>query len=192
MTVGALVPGVSVFTVTSRTVSSGLRHGVFATAGIVTGDILFILVALFGLSILVDALGDHYVLLKYLGGAYLVFLGVVLWRSQTRARDPDTPVESSLLASFLAGLLITLSDQKAILFYLGFFPAFLDLSQLTFLDTGIIILLATVTVGGTKLGYAMMADQARTLFQNPAALKRLNMAAGSVLLGAGIYLLIRA
>jgi len=53
--------------------------------------------------------------------------------------------------------MITLGDQKAILFYLGFFPAFLDLVAMSALDTAVILLVTTVAVGGVKLAYAGMA-----------------------------------
>ncbi|HBE31774.1 MAG TPA: hypothetical protein DD990_10685, partial [Cyanobacteria bacterium UBA11368] len=56
--------------------------------------------------------------------------------------ETEEVVKSSLLSSFMTGLLITLADQKAILFYFGFFPAFLDISKISYLDTGIIIAIA--------------------------------------------------
>ena len=159
MVILAAVPSVSVLMVTARSASRGFIHGVFTTIGIVTGDIFFILIAIFGLVLLAEAMGNTIVLIKYLGGAYLIFLGINFWWNKTKTENDVDASESSLLSSFLAGLLITLADQKAILFYLGFFPAFLDLSAITFLDTGIITGIVIVAVGGVKLGYAYMADR---------------------------------
>jgi threonine/homoserine/homoserine lactone efflux protein len=78
MVVGALIPSVSVITVSARSAASGFIHGVFTTMGIVVGDILFILLAILGLSVLAETLGSLFVLVKYLGSAYLIWLGIAL------------------------------------------------------------------------------------------------------------------
>jgi len=192
MVVLALVPSISVLAVTTRSAASGFIHGVSTTAGIVVGDVFFIILAIFGLSVLAEALGSLFVLVNYLGGTYLIWLGITLWRSRPKAVEEGGVTESSLLSSFLAGLFITLGDQKAILFYLVFFPAFVDLSTLSHLDAGIIILIAIIAVGGVKLAYAFMADRARLLFKRSDAIKRINMAAGTIMIAVGIFLLAKA
>lgn len=68
----------------------------------------------------------------------------------------------TLRASYLSGLSITFADQKAILFYLGFFPAFIDLKAITLTDTVLLLIAATLAVGGVKLVYARLAGQAST------------------------------
>lgn len=187
MVILAAVPSVSVLMVTARSASHGFIHGVFTTIGIVTGDIFFILLAIFGLVLLAEVLGNTFVLIKYLGGAYLIFLGINFWWNRTKAANDVNATESSLLSSFLAGLLITLADQKAILFYLGFFPAFLELSAITFLDTGVITVVAIVAVGGVKLGYAYMAGRA-SLVANASLTQGIKIIAGCVLVLVGLNL----
>ena len=91
----------------------------------------------------------------------------------------------------MTGLFITLGDQKATLFYLGFFPAFLDISQISYLDTIIIIAITTVAVGGVKLGYAFMADRARLLISSKIR-KGINIVAGCVMIAVGVFLVIKA
>jgi threonine/homoserine/homoserine lactone efflux protein len=192
MVVLALVPSISVLAVTTRSAASGFIHGVSTTAGIVVGDVFFIILAIFGLSVLAEALGSLFVLVNYLGGTYLIWLGITLWRSRPKAVEEGGVTESSLLSSFLAGLFITLGDQKAILFYLVFFPAFVDLSALSYLDAGIIILIAIIAVGGVKLAYAFMADRARLLFKRSDAIKKINIAAGTIMIAVGMVLLAKA
>ena len=187
MVVLAFIPSVSVLTVSARSAASGFIHGAFTTIGILVGDIVFILVAVLGLTILAETMGDLLALVKYLGGAYLIWLGIKLWKSVPKSRKAEEVVESSLLSSFLTGLFITLGDQKAILFYLGFFPAFVDLSAISYFDTSIIVVIAITAVGGVKLGYAFMANRAGLLF-SPTAYRGLNIAAGSVVIGVGVFL----
>ena len=190
MLVLAFIPSISTMTVAIRSATCGLSHGFFTSLGIVAGDIVFIVIAIYGLSLLADLLGHQFKLIRYLGGAYLLWLGVMLWRSKSQIEGAQVKTDSSLLSSFLAGLFITLADQKAILFYLGFFPAFIDLSGVTFLDTGIILVIAALAVGGPKLVYAVLADRAGVLLINTGAYKAINGVAGLLLIGIGLFLIV--
>ena len=192
MVVGAMIPGVSVLTVSARSAAFGFAHGVFTSLGIVVGDIVFIFIAIYGLSVLADVTGSYFVLIKALGGAYLVWLGIILWRSKAKAVRVEGNGETSLLSSFVIGLLITLGDQKAILFYLGFFPAFIDLSAMSYIDAGIIAVIAAVAVGGPKLVYAYMADRASLIIKSPKITKFINAAAGGVMMAVGVFVMVRA
>lgn len=188
MAVLALIPSMSVLAVTARSATSGFIHGVSTTIGIIIGDIIFILLAIFGLTVLAETMGDLFDLIKYVGGAYLIFLGINLWRTKSMTVKTKETNKSSLLASFLAGLLITLGDQKAILFYLGFFPAFLDLARLSYFDTIIIITIATVAIGSVKLGYAYTASRA-SLTIDSSINQTINIVAGSVMVFVGVFLI---
>jgi threonine/homoserine/homoserine lactone efflux protein len=191
MVVLASIPSVSVLVVCTRSATSGFMHGVFTTLGIVVGDIIFIIIAIWGLSFLAKTMGSFFITIKYLGGAYLIWLGIGLYRSTSKDMGSEMITDSSLLSSFMTGLSITLADQKATLFYLGFFPAFLDLSKISFFDTGIVIAIATVAVGGVKLGYAFMANRTRWLISHKTS-KGINIAAGCVMIAVGIFLVIKA
>jgi threonine/homoserine/homoserine lactone efflux protein len=187
MIVLASIPSISVLAVSTRSATFGFIHGVFTSIGIVTGDIIFILVAIGGLSLLAAKMGSLFILIKYFGAAYLIFLGIGLCRSQPQDLESKEIARSSLWSSFLTGLLITLADQKATLFYLGFFPAFVDMTKISTIDTGIIIAIAIVAVGGVKLIYASIASQAKVLIRASIS-KRLNFLAGCVMIAVGIVL----
>ena len=187
----AIIPSVSVLAVTARSAAFGFTHGVLTALGIVAADILFILVAVYGLAIVAELMGAQFKLVQYLGGAYLVWLGISLWRADAKAHKPDEIKQSSRSSSFLTGFLITLGDQKAILFYLGFFPAFIDLTRMTMADTLIIIVIATIGVGGAKIFYAYLADRARTVFKNTRAIRAINILAACVMITVGLTLLLK-
>jgi len=187
----ALVPSVSVLAVTARSATAGFRHGVYVTLGIIAGDTIFIVLAIFGLHLLAEAMGDSFVYIKYLGGAYLIWLGIRLWRSGAVATTGQTHADTSATSSFMTGLLITLGDQKAILFYLGFFPAFMDLKALTMLDALIVILIAAVAVGSVKLGYAWAASRAGALVGVRVG-RPLNIVAACVMIVVGAVLMVRS
>jgi threonine/homoserine/homoserine lactone efflux protein len=190
MAVLAAIPSISVLAVITRSATFGLMHGVFTSLGIVTGDIIFILIAIGGLSLLAAKMGSLFILIKYLGAAYLIFSGIKLCRVKPEDMKSEMLPSSSLGSSFLTGLFITLADQKATLFYLGFFPAFLDMSKISFMDIGIIITIAIVAVGGVKLLYALVASRSRVLIRSSFS-QRLNFLAGCVMLAVGIFLVFK-
>jgi threonine/homoserine/homoserine lactone efflux protein len=190
MVVLAFIPSVSVLTVSARSAAGGFSHGVFTTLGIVVGDIVFIIIAIYGLSMLTRITGGYFFLIKYFGGIYLIWLGIQLWKAQPQSTSVDAGSDTSLFSSFLTGLLITLGDQKAVLFYLGFFPAYVDLSMITVFDTGIILSIAAVAVAGPKLVYAALANKASLVLKDAPAVKILSVVAGSVMIGVGILLII--
>lgn len=177
--------------VTARAAAFGFTHGLFTALGIVAADILFILIAVYGLALVADMMGEQFRLIQYIGAAYLIWLGISLWRADAKSRRSESIQQSSWSSSFLTGFLITLGDQKAILFYLGFFPAFIDLSTMTPMDTLIIVLIAIVGVGGAKLVYAFLADRASLMFKDSRALRGMNILAACIMIAVGIVLLLK-
>lgn len=183
----AAVPSVSVLIVTARAASAGFGHGALAAAGIVAADILLILLALFGLALVADALGDAFQWVQYAAALWLLRLAFGLFRA---ARPPASaaPAAPSRRSSFMAGFLLTLGDQKAILFYLGFFPAFLDLAAMTAADAIAIVAIAIVAVGGVKLAWAFAAARMGAAAA-PQTARALNIAAAAALAAVAAWLL---
>ena len=192
MFVLAILPSPSVFAVVARSIAAGIFQGLLTVLGIIIGDFIFIIFAIYGLSKLATNLDTLFTLVKYFGSFYLIILGIILWRSKVRVETIENINNSSGVASFMSGLLITLGDQKAILFYIGFFPAFLDLSKLTMVDTGLILAIAATAIGTAKLSYAYLANRSRDLLlHNTRAKKFMNILAGSVMVITGIFVLIK-
>ncbi len=187
MLVLAIIPSVSVMVVTARTISHGFKHGLYTTVGIIAGDVLFILLAVLSLTFLANIMGELFSLIKYLGGAYLICLGIILWLSKKKVSSNNTDVDTSAFSSFLAGLLITLGDQKAILFYLGFLPAFLNFTMITYLDVFIIIFIAIIAICFAKIGYAYMAYKSTTLI-GEKTYQYIDIAAGTIMIVIGLFI----
>lgn len=191
MVILAALPSVSVLAVTTQAATSGWQYGALTAMGIVLGDLIFILIAVLGLSFLIAWIGPFFVVLKLLGAAYLIWLGWTLGRSTPQTFETKTGKPTSKWSSFMTGFLLTLGDQKATLFYLGFFPAFVDLSKLSMLDILVLIAVTIVSVGGVKLGYAVLADRARLLI-GVTLRQWMNRIAGSLMIAVGCYLVVQA
>lgn len=188
----AITPGPGVFATISRALSSGFSNAAIVVLGIVFGDIIFLLLAIFGLNAIASILGDFFILVKYLGGIYLLFLGYKILTSKEKDTDVKAVLELSWKKNFITGLLITLSNPKVILFYLGFLPTFVNLQTLSTLDIVIISLIVTFILSGVMLFYAYSASGARSLFKSKKAKRKMNIAAGSVMITAGGALIIKA
>lgn len=192
MVILASIPSVGVITVSVRSAVYGLSHGASTTLGIVVGDLLFIMIVLWGLILLADALGETFIYIRYLGGCYLVVAGVVLLKRHALEQGVSHTDNVSLMSSFMTGLLITLGDQKAIVFYFGFLPAFVDLTQITLQEALVIGFITLSAVGGSKLVYAVIASKAGQFDGNGKIYKAINVLAALVMLGVGGYLLMNA
>jgi len=186
------VPSISLLTVASRSAAYGFLHGALTTLGIIAGDILFILLAIYSLAFLAGVSSLALLIVRYIGGGYLLWLGFKLWRQVSISYDSKTEHDSSFLASFLAGLLITVGDQKAILFYLGFLPAFLDMRNVTSIDTVIIIIMASLAIAGAKLTFAIVASKSSELMKSAKAVQLLNRIAACAMIGIGLIVVLAA
>ena len=190
----AALPSTSVVLVVTRSATAGLRHGLAVALGIVLGDLLFVAIALLGLTALAEALGGLFLLVKLLGGLYLIWLGgtMLFSRSALRWASAKPGSASGLLGSVVAGLLLTLGDLKAILFYASLFPLFVDLDAVGSADLLLIILITALSVGGVKLSYAVAARKLAVCVRSARLGSVAHRGAGLLLLGAGGYLITRA
>ena len=185
----AITPGPGVFATVARALASGMKHSAFVVLGIVTGDLIFLLFAIFGLATIAEHLHGLFVAIKYVGAAYLIYLGVKLCLSRPEKVQIDAAAENlSWKSNFLVGLFITLGNPKVVLFYLGFLPTFVDLATLRGFDIVVIASVVTLVLGLTMLAYAYAASKARALFQNPSSQWWMNRSAGCAMITTGSVL----
>lgn len=187
----ALIPGPGVVALVAQTLGRGFGRGVVFAAGLVLGDLVYLLMAMFGMGWLAGQLGGFFVLLKWLGAGYLIWLGLkcllakppkALATADSAARD----LSRNRLSAFGAGLCVSLGNPKVIAFYCGFLPGFIDMSRLTALDVVQVIAIILPTVFLVITGYAWLASQGRRAAQGARMWKILHRTAGSVMVGAGV------
>lgn len=206
----AVTPGPGVLVTTSRALASGVRPALVVILGIVSGDVVYLLLATFGLSVIADALGELFVVVKVVGGLYLIALGLRMWPKRPKVADgvepagsawtgarcaaeltPATPARTSPLGNYATGLATTLSNPKVILFYGGFLPTFIDLSSLRAPDLAIILAIVATVLFSVMGCYALLAARARTLVSGSQATRWLDRVAGSAMITTGAVVLLR-
>jgi len=192
MLVVAIIPGPAVFSVIARTFSSGFSRGLMMIIGITLGDFFFILLALFGLSIISEMMGTAFLVIKYLSAAYLIWLGINLLRTKASTEDIQESKEPSLLVNLITGLMINLGNPKAIVFYVGLFPAFIKVNQVTTPDVLLILLIATVAFGSVNICYALLALRAKKMLKSSNASTIINKTAGTIMVPTGALVAVKA
>jgi threonine/homoserine/homoserine lactone efflux protein len=193
MLILAASPGPGVFATVSRALASGFRPALAVICGIVLGDIIFLLFAVLGLSMIAQAMGDLFFIVKICGGAYLIFLGIRIWMKKPAPASKENGKNAGTVwGNLVSGLIITLSNPKVILFYCGFLPTFLDLSALALYDLVLIVGIITIVLVSVLSAYALLASRARKIFTNRKSVRRLNRAAGSVMVATGVAIATRS
>lgn len=190
----AAIPSTSVALVVTRSATLGLGNGVAVSAGIVLGDLVFIILAILGLSVVAETMGTLFMAIKYLGAIYLLWLGFLLLmkKPNTRILVNTTKEKGSLISSFLAGFALTLGDIKAIFFYVSLFPMFIDASALQVADVLVIMLVTVASVGGVKVIYALSALKIAALARGLKCESAASKTAGGFMIGAGCYIIAKA
>jgi len=183
-----VTPGPGVLATVARVLASGLRRTLPFMLGIVAGDLVFLGLALVGLAVIATRYAPLFLAVKLVGGLYLIYLGIRLWRAAPSATSgAAAPVEHGVLRPFTSGLLITLSNPKVIVFYAGFLPAFTDLAALGPGDALIIAGIVALTIMVVLLGYGLGVHRARAVLRSARAARYLNRSAGGLMVGAGSF-----
>lgn len=188
----AVTPGPGVFAVLARALISGARSCFFLSLGMAISDIIYLVLACFGLAVIAHNWGEVFIVIRWIGAAYLLYLGYKIWTSPISDDLCSTVPIAGKFESFLQGFMISASNPKVILFYIAFLPTFMDV---TIFSTGDIILAAILTLIGLMLGLTVIAScaaQSRKYFKSRKAMARLNKTAGSIMIGAGSFLALKS
>ncbi|WP_237152301.1 LysE family translocator [Oryzibacter oryziterrae] len=190
-TLAAATPGPGIGAIVGRALGGGFWAAVPMIAGIVMGDFCYLSLAIFGLAAIAQKFALIFVVIRYAGAAYLLFLAWKLWTSRPDPAEVAAKAAESPVRTVLAGLALTLGNPKAIVFYLALLPTIVPLESITV--TGYLELVATMVVLLSAIGcaYAAAAAGAREFFKSPRAMQRLNRSAGVVMAGAAVAVVTR-
>jgi len=189
--VAAAIPGPGVVALVARSLASGFWAGMAFAVGLILGDLTFLAAAVFGLTRAAEALGDVFVVVRFGAGLYLGYLAVQLWRTAARTQPVAGREADSPLASFLAGLTVTLANPKTIVFYLAVLPTLLDLRTVSQSDFATLVAVTTLVLVAVMTPYAALASRARHALQSSAFHRRLNRSAAAIMAGAAIWTVAR-
>lgn len=192
MFVLALTPGPGVFISISAGLQETPKRITAMISGIITGDIIFLMLSIYGLSWVALHLQGAFLFLQYAGAAYLCYLGVVMLKNRSETgidlEQSNQPTRASKKGKlgYMVGLIVTLANPKVIFFYVSFLPNFMDLQSLALLDIFIVIFIIATVLAISMGFYAWLAYNARHTVVSESAQKKLNTISGALILVTGV------
>lgn len=181
------LPGPSVLLTVAHSISFGWRHALATVAGATVGVGVQLLVAAIGLSSLLNVVAEAFEWLRWVGAAYLVYLGIKQWRNASEPLEFDTSSVSKTNL-FVQGLVITIPNPKSLIFIAAFLPQFIDTArplglQLAFIVPTFLVITFTVTSV-----WALAAGHVRGFLQSRRAFRSVLRTAGGLMIVAGMGL----
>lgn len=184
-----LTPGPVWLALTARAMSGGFRAAWPLALGVVVGDAIWPVLAIFGLALVVLGFDGAMVALRLIASGVFVIMGVLLIRHADRAIARDSRLtRPGMWAGFVAGVAVILGNPKAILFYMGVLPGFFDLTRITVPDIMAITALSILVPLIGNLILAAFIARARVLVTAPGRVKRINQVSGVLLVLVGLVI----
>ena len=183
-----MIPGPTVLLVLAYAIGEGRRVAVPTAIGVATGDLIAMSLSLAGLGALILTSATLFVALKWIGAAYLVYLGVrmILGARGATLDTPDAPGSLSPREAFGNAALVTALNPKSIAFFIAFVPQFLDPARPLLAQSVILIATFVGLAAINALLYAVVANRLRALIKRPQVTRWLTRLGGATLIGMGL------
>jgi threonine/homoserine/homoserine lactone efflux protein len=181
-----IIPGPTILLVISYALGQGWRAAFPMAAGVALGDFTAMTLSMLGLGALLATSATVFVILKWVGAAYMVWLGIKLWRAGGSLNAKPASGDAGMMRMLAHAWIVTALNPKSIIFFVAFLPQFLDpraefLSQMAIFEATFLVL-----AFANALGYALVASRARAAIRNERLVSGANKLGGSLLIGAGI------
>ena len=181
-----VIPGPTVLLVVSYALGQGLRTATPMALGVALGDFTAMTLSMLGLGALLATSATLFTALKWIGAAYLIWLGIKLWRAGGAMQATPRTDKASAAKMVAHAWIVTALNPKSITFFVAFLPQFLDpaadfwMQMLVFEATFLVLAFANA------FGYALLAARARGLMSSARAISIVNRVGGTLLIGAGV------
>ena len=190
--VAAVTPGPAATAIIARALADGLRPALALSAGVLTGDLVFLALAAAGMAAAAKSMGEFFTVLRWAGAAYLLWQGIALWRARPRAtRVRGGAHEGHCWRDYGAGILLMVGHVQAILFYAALLPGVVDFTAFTTGDVLLVAAVLVVVIGGVNAGWAFLGARAGGLLSDERALRAVNRVAGTLMLAAAVLVATR-
>lgn len=185
-TILLVIPGPTILLVISYALGQGWRAALPMSIGVALGDFTAMSLSMLGVGALLAASATLFTVLKLVGGAYLVWLGIKLWRAGGALRAEARTGVASAASMVAHAWLVTALNPKSITFFVAFLPQFLDPSGDVLRQMLIFGATFLVLAFANAFGYGLLAARAGAMTRNPSAISLFNKVGGSLLIGAGV------
>lgn len=181
-----VIPGPTILLVVSYALGQGWRTALPMAVGVALGDFTAMTLSLLGLGALLATSATLFTTLKWLGAAYLVWLGIKLWRAGGALEAKPRNDAASSLKMLGHAWLVTALNPKGLTFFVAFLPQFIDPGLPLLPQVGIFAATFLTLAFANTFTYALIASRARSIVQSPRTMRAINRTGGSLLIGAGV------
>lgn len=181
-----VIPGPTILLVVSYALGQGWRTALPMAVGVALGDFTAMTLSMLGIGALLMTSATVFVVLKWIGAAYLIWLGVKLFRAGGTLQAEPRRGSSSALRMLGHAWLVTALNPKSITFFVAFLPQFIDRTGDFWLQMAIFEATFLVLAFLNAFGYALAAARARSAVASPRVLSVFNRTGGALLVGAGV------
>jgi threonine/homoserine/homoserine lactone efflux protein len=185
-TVLILIPGPNVSLIVANAVAYGTAYGLLTVAGTSAAVLVQLGLTALGMTAVLGAMAAWFEWLRWLGVAYLLYLGLRQWRAAPVDLTRTRPQPRSARAIVLRGFAVSLTNPKTLLFYGAFFPQFISIDRPLAPQVALLCITFLVLAAGLDAGWALLAGRARGLLASRGRLR--NRLSGGLLMGAGLGL----
>lgn len=184
-----IIPGPTIVLVLTYALTQGRRVALASAAGVALGDFIAMTASLLGLGALVLASATAFSVLKWVGAAYLVWMGIgmITNAGSTKAIQIEDAPQLSAGAVFRNACFVTALNPKGIMFFIAFVPLFITTSAPIVPQFAILIATFVGLAAVNVLVYALLADRLRTTIRKPAVLAWMTRVGGGVLIAMGVF-----
>jgi threonine/homoserine/homoserine lactone efflux protein len=181
-------PGPGVAAVIARSLAKGTRGAPAFIAGFLVGDLIWFTIAASGLAALAQTAQTLFVVVKYAGAAYLLYLAYKLWTAPVSTTQGAAEIDGAQKRwqLFLGSLTLTLANPKTIIFFLALLPTVVRLEELTLIGFVEIVIAISIVLPLTLGVYVLLADRARRIFKSATAVRRINRGTGAAMACAAV------
>jgi threonine/homoserine/homoserine lactone efflux protein len=183
-----LIPGPTILLVIGQSLGGGARNALPLVAGVALGDLTAMSLSLAGMGALLAASAAAFTVLKWAGAAYLVWLGVKLWRAPV---DPEAAPPLPAGRAMREAYVVTALNPKSIVFFVAFVPQFLDPARPFLAQAAVLVATFVVLAALNAAIYALLAARLSGAVRRPGLRRALNRTGGAVLVGAGVAVALR-
>ncbi|GAA2859812.1 threonine/homoserine/homoserine lactone efflux protein [Aminobacter niigataensis] len=189
--VAAGSPGPSIAALVARVISKGFRDVLPFLAAMWIGEAIWLSLAVFGLAFVAQSFHLAFVVVKWLGVAYLVYLAWKMWTAPVEAREGELPRQDSAVRLFAAGMAVTLGNPKIMMFYLALLPTIIDLASVTVVGWLELTLTMAAVLIAIDLCWVFAAAHARKLLRSQQAMRIANRVSATTMAGAAAAIAVR-
>jgi threonine/homoserine/homoserine lactone efflux protein len=183
--IAAASPGPGIAAIVARVLGRGTQGAAAFGAGLAIGDVVWLTFAIAGLAALAQAFHGVFVVVKYAGAAYLLYIAYRLWTAPAAPQEVAADGRAEHPAKvFLGGLAVTMGNPKVMVFYLALLPTIIDLTRITLVGYAELVGATLAVLAVVFAAYIGLAARARRLFTSPKAIRILNRTTGTVMAGA--------